>query len=484
MEKIKILLNQYKGMSEPVKASIWYTICNIFQKGISFIVIPIYTRVLTTAEYGNYMVFQSWRDIIIIFATLNLYCGVFTKAMVDYDDDRDQYTAAIQGLSTTITLVLLGVYLIGHNFWNSLFEMSTYTIFLLFVYYITYPAFTFWTVRQRVEYKYKRMVAFTLLSAVLTPIFSLLLLYNTNLRELSVIWGYLIVQITFGLAFYIYNFIKGRVFFVSYYWHRALKFNIPLIPHYLSLIVLGQADRIMIGEMCGTSKTAIYSLAYQVSMLMNVVIAAINNSLVPWIYDKLKSKCYNEICKKTKIISFFVLSMSICSILIAPEIVKILGTDEYIEAIWIIPAVSVSVYFTFCYGLFSDVEFYYSATKYVMIASTIGAVLNVLLNTLFIPRFGYIAAGYTTVVCYLTFMIMHYFFMRKVLEKEKNNARVFDVKFIIFSCLLICIISIGCMVLYKTFYLRYGIILCILIIILALKNKLLDFISKFKEDQL
>lgn len=103
---LKSAFNKYRSSPVQMKASLWYAICNILQKGISFIVIPIYVRLLTTSEYGHYSVFISWKDIIIIFATLNLYCGVFTKAIVDYKNDRDRYTSCMQGLSTVITIIV------------------------------------------------------------------------------------------------------------------------------------------------------------------------------------------------------------------------------------------------------------------------------------------------------------------------------------------------------------------------------------------
>ena len=106
MKVLEKIINNYKSISLQARASMWYTICNVLQKGISFIIIPIYVRILTTAEYGQYSVFQSWRDVLIILATLNLHAGVYTKAMVDYPDDRDKYTSSMQGLSTLITVGL------------------------------------------------------------------------------------------------------------------------------------------------------------------------------------------------------------------------------------------------------------------------------------------------------------------------------------------------------------------------------------------
>ena len=480
MNYIKFSIKTYKNMSIQAKASIWYTACNILQKGISFVVIPIYTRLLTTVEYGAYTVFQSWRDIILIFATLNLYCGVFTKAMVDYQEDRDVYTASMQGLGSMVTTLLLLVYLASSGLWRRLLGMGKVTMILLFVYYYVYPAFSFWSVRQRVEYKYKKMVAVTILVSVLTPAVSIALLHLTSLREYAVIWGYLFVQILVGLFFYILNFCKGRVIFHKKYWKHALKFNIPLIPHYLSLIVLGQADRIMIDRYCGSADAGIYGLAYQVSMALNIVISAVNNAMVPWTYEKLKTAEYKLIRKNFRYICAFMMLMTIGVILIAPEVVAILSTPEYMTAEWVIPAVAISVYFTYCYGLFSNVEFYYSATKYVMFASSIGAILNIILNAIFIPIFGFIAAGYTTMVCYFCFMIMHYLFMRKVCLKNNIHEQIYDVKFMTFSCFIITGIGCMCLIVYKYALIRYLLILMGGLTAFLFRGRVLTFWSKIK----
>ena len=83
-------MNKYRGMPVQAKASLWYTACNFIQHGIAFLVVPIYTRILSTDEYGDWSVFQSWAGILIIFASLNLYCGVYTKTLVDMPDKKEK----------------------------------------------------------------------------------------------------------------------------------------------------------------------------------------------------------------------------------------------------------------------------------------------------------------------------------------------------------------------------------------------------------
>lgn len=481
MKVLSNLMQKYKQTPVQARASVWYTLCNILQKGISFLVIPIYVRILTTTEYGAYSVFQSWRDVLIILATLNLHAGIYTKAMVDYDQDRDRYTSCMQGLSTILTMVLFAVYIPLSDMWNRLLQMDTITVLLLFVYYISYPALTFWTVRQRVENKYVKMVAVTMLVSVLTPIISVLLLTTTSLREKAVIWGYLIVQSAVGVFFYVMQFVRGKCFLHKEYWQKALKFNLPLIPHYLSLIVLGQADRIMIQHYCGSDKAGIYNLAYQIAVLMQVVTNAISATLVPWSYEQLKSRKFHSLKSAAGKLCLLVGIMTFAVILVAPEIIGIVGTEEYRDAIWIVPSVAISVYFTFCYGLFSTVPFYYGATSHVMVASLVGAGLNIVLNAIFIPMFGYIAAGYTTLVCYFAFMIMHYLFMRVTCRKEVDGVTVYDNRQIFFSCFILCGLGAICMALYRGWIIRYLILAAIAVTAVLMRKRIIGLIKSVKK---
>ena len=176
------IILKYRHLNKETKAAMWYTLCNILQKGIMFLTIPIYVRLLTTEEYGNYNVFNSWKEVLVILATLNLYAGVYTKAMVDLDQERDKYTSSMQGLSTIITVVLLCVYAMFSSFFNTMMESDSVSVLLLFAYFLFHPSISFWLARQRVEYKYIKMVIVTLLVSALTPLLSIILLFSTSLR--------------------------------------------------------------------------------------------------------------------------------------------------------------------------------------------------------------------------------------------------------------------------------------------------------------
>lgn len=89
MDVLRKIIDKYKKIPLPAKASLWFVFCSILQKGISFITVPIFTRIMSTAEYGIYSTYLSWYQMLLIFTSLNLYYGVFNNAMVKFQDRRD-----------------------------------------------------------------------------------------------------------------------------------------------------------------------------------------------------------------------------------------------------------------------------------------------------------------------------------------------------------------------------------------------------------
>lgn len=463
LKSLTKICDKYQEINKQAKAVMWYTVCNILQKTSAFLVVPIYIRLLTPSQFGEYTVFMSWKEIIAIFATLNLYCGVFTKAMVDYEHDRNCYISSMQGLTTVIVIVSLSIYLLFKNFFQAVLEFDEITILLLSVYFIVFPALQFWSVRQRVEYNYRILVIVTLFLTIITPIVSLCLLVYTTLNAKALIWGFLIVQIFAGLYFYIRNFLMKFCFFNKKYWLHALEFNIPLIPHYLSLIALSQIDRIMIKEFCGLDKAGIYSLIFSLATVLSFFVGAINDSYVPWMYQKIRDKNYTKIKLVTNKLCILICVLVFGVMIAAPDVLRFIATPPYYEAVWMIPPIATGVYLMFCYNLFSTVEFYFSATKMVMTASVLGALFKIGLDYIFLPMYGYLTAGYITLLCYLFFFLVHFTFMVFVCKSNTQGDLIFDVSYIFRLTLVMLCLMVFCLTVYRYDYIRYLIFVGILI---------------------
>jgi O-antigen/teichoic acid export membrane protein len=236
----------------------------------------------------------------------------------------------------------------------------------------------------------------------------------------------------------------------------------------------------MIKHICGDSDAGIYSFAYQIASAMNILISATNGSRVPWTYEQLKAGIYDRMKSITNALIVLMTTITVLVFLLSPEAIRILGTADYQKAVYVIPVVTLGVFFTFCYDFFASVEFYFGATQYVMVASITGAILNVILNAIFIPIFGFIAAAYTTLVCYIVFMFMHYFFMNRVLKEQMIADSVYDIRFII----IVSIALLGlCFVSMMTFahpLIRIILIALILMICLINRNQIKNLLRSIK----
>ena len=130
---IGVLKEKYKRMSIPVKASLWYTVCNVINKGIALLSTPIFTRILTEEQYGTFAIFQSWFSILIIFTSLNAFLGGYQKGLILYKNDIKRFTSSQLGLTTTITLICFSLYLLKVDFWNDVFGLSKRLMIAMFV---------------------------------------------------------------------------------------------------------------------------------------------------------------------------------------------------------------------------------------------------------------------------------------------------------------------------------------------------------------
>ena len=467
----KEMRNKYKELPLAVKASFWFLICSFIQKGIQVITTPIFTRIMPTAEFGKYNVFNSWLSIFTIFVSLNLSGGIFSQGLVKYEDDRRNYSFSMQILNLILVIIALGVLLL---FFSLGFVSKFQIIMMLFMLAIIWSnaVFNLWATEQRVNYKYRNIVALTIFSSIIIPFTSILLIK----LKLGGAFSRILSAAFWGSLLYGFIFIKqlnnGKRDYKKY-WKHTFTMAIPLLPHYLSQTILNSSDRIMIEKMVGLSEAGIYSLAYSLSSIMILFNTALVQTLTPYIFKKIKEKKIEVISKVTFPALIFVAGVNILLMAFAPEVVAIFAPSEYSNAIWIIPPVAMSVYFMFAYDLFVKFEFYYERTKLISTATFIGAGINLILNFICIKKFGYMAAGYTTLICFIIYAVFHYVFMQKICNKELNGVKPFNLKTLLIITLVFLGFGFAILAMYNYFAIRYAFILLILIILICNFKKII-----------
>ena len=191
-----------------------------------------------------------------------------------------------------------------------------------------------------------------------------------------------------------------------------------------------------------------------------------------------------QIVKKIAYPAFALVAIvNLILIALAPEIVRFFAPTEYYNAIWIIPPVAMSVFFMFTYTFFAVFEFYFKKTQYITIATLIGAVINIVLNYIFIGVYGYYAAGYTTLFCYILYSLFHYIFMKKIIKDYFENKQIYNGKLILGIIVLFVLSGYLLMITYKMPVIRYGLVFVIAFIILINFKNIVTFIKKIMAER-
>ncbi len=454
-------LDIYRGMSVQVKASMAFMIVNFMQKGISFLTAPIFTRLLTTEEYGVITIYLSWVDVIGIFAMFGLYNNVYCRGILEFKEDKKNFTFSLLSLANVITLAVFAIVWITNKYVFHFLNVPDILILFMFFSFLFEPAFEFWKTDQRFAYKYKMLCFFMILVMVFAPALSVagIFLFPGNKVAARII-GANVVTLVLGMGCYVSELCKSDRKPKVAYWKYAVLYNLPLIPYFLSSYVLSSSDRLMIGYFCGEDKAGIYGIAYTMSAVVNIVWNSINATLVPTIYQRCDDGRRSTLSRLIVPIIAGYGGVCILIMLLSPEIIRFLAPSSYGEGMYIIPVIVGGVFYMSIFSIFSNIIYYEKKPKYVMGAGVAAAVANFILNLIFIPLCGYFAAGYTTLASYLLQVVWSYIAVKKV-----TGESVYDMKKLGVIGLIVLIMSIGSPLLYSYTWIRWGLLIVILAVI-------------------
>ena len=451
------------------KSAIVYLFATVFTRGLAIITTPIFTRIMTTDQVGMVNLYSSWYSMITVVSTLALTSGGFSIALREFEKERDQYVSSVLSLTSIVAIGLALVYSFSITFWNDVTGLPTHLMLLLLFGLLVAPARDFWLSRQRFEYRYKLSGTVTVFSAIFASglaVAAVLYANNIGYSDIASVRLFANYFIIYGVAFIIWMsiFWQGRCFYSSKYWRFSLQLSLPLIGYSIASQILSVSDRMMISKMVGNSAVGIYGTLYTVSSLSLMVWMAINSSFEPYLYQNMENPK-----SKIKKLSMSMLGMySLAAILLvylAPEIVRILATEEYYKGIYIMPPVAGGVYFIAVSNLYSDILVYLKRTKLIMVSSAIAATLNVILNYIMIETYGYMAAAYTTLLSYVVMAVLLSIWANREFKKHITEVDfVYDNKLILAMSIVTLVISLFAISVYDYGIVRYTVAAVFLIL--------------------
>lgn len=417
-----------------IKAGIGYTVGNILIKGINFLTLPLFSRLLTTEEFGVYNVFASYEAILYVVVGLSIHTSI-RSANLEFKGKIKKYTSSVSLIYLLNALILLLIASVFGNQLSKLLDFSKVEIILLIFYSLGCSLLALYNNLISLEYSYGKYLAASLFNSVGNVLLSLVLIFTIfqDQRDVGRIVGgtVTICLLALVLLLSIYKQAKPRINKV--YWRFAVKYSLPIVPHGISQVLLAQFDRIMIRSMVGNAEAGIYSLAGNIQLILTIITDSISTAWSTWFYDQMADDNINQIKERAKELSLFFVVLAVGLLALSPELIFVLGGKNYESGKYVAIPMIMDAFVLFLYNIIVPAEYYKKKTIYIMFGTMAATVINLVMNYIFISKFGYVAAAYTTLFSYICYLTLHIIISHRVIE-----FYVLSIKYLFIYSSIVC----------------------------------------------
>lgn len=382
------------------KKTFIYFFSNVINAFMPFLLLPILTRVLSPAEYGQIAMFQSLVAGLAAFIGLNAVGAANRKY---YDDDNNlyelsQYNGACLHILLGSTLAIVGIVTVLSEQLSEFLSIPIGWIYSA----VLFSALSF-VINLRLGQWQIRGEAFK---------FGILQIgnsiFNLGLSLLLVVIFHQgaqgrvdaqVIAAAFSALAAIYILRKDKLVNLfcwrQDYLKHALQFGMPLMPHVFGFFLLSAVDRFVINQILGLSQAGIYMVAVQLSMALNIVFDAINKAYVPWLFDILKRDVLAEKQKVVKYTYFYFLLLILLApipFLIGPWLLDLIAGEMYRTGGKVIGWLCLGQIFGGMYLMVTNYVFYAKKTGKLSVITIFSGALNVLMLFLMVPKYGVLGA--------------------------------------------------------------------------------------------
>jgi len=428
-----------------LKGTSIYTAGQILTRATGFILIPVYTRYLTTEDYGIIGILEVFLGLMAVVLMFGTYPGQ-TRFYYDYKDDTKKVGELLFSINCFLIAAVASVCLLLTFFGEPLFGyfiQSSAVTFRPFIIVIIWTVF-FSILNQLVvrfyiaakEYTYCAILQF--LNFLINTSFIVFFVVYLEGGALGKIKGALIGEGIFCLLFY-WPYAKRFVLKFDFKHVRyTLAFGLPLVFHVLAGALLNSIDRVILEKYVSLSEVGIYTLGYQMGLVMSVLVVSINRAWIPNYYDLMSQQKNDQAYEIRRAFYLWLTGIGAVSLvgsLWSKEILVILTPENFHKSAQIVPVILFSYFIYGIYFFAVAPVFYYRKTGILPFTTGSAALMNIVLNLIFIPYFGISGAAYATLISFLYMAIVVYLV----------GKRLFDPKFEIFKIVsLVSIVSIPC----------------------------------------
>ena len=403
--------------NKALRSGVGYTLGNLLIKGINFLTLPLFSRLLSPEEFGVYNVFASYDAILFVLVGLALHASL-QSANLEFRGEINRYTASVTLIYILNGAAMLLVAVLFQRSLSALLGLPTAAVWLLVLGSFASGVVTLYNTRISLDYAYKKYLLVSACSSAANIGVSLLLILTvfSEDRAMGRIIGSVVPMFVISLVLLLTFYRKARPQPSRKYWRFGVKYSLPIVPHGISQVLLGQCDRIMIRAIVSDAAAGIYSLAGNIKLVLTIITDSIGTAWTTWFYSQMDAGNKQAIQKRAVQLMglFFILTTGLMAL--SPELVLILGGKEYALGKYVAVPMVLDAFILFLYNIIVPSEYYAKKTTYIMAGTMAASVVNIVLNYIFIRRFGFIAAAYTTLASYIFYVVLHCIISRRLMK--------------------------------------------------------------------
>lgn len=400
------------------------TLSNFATKLLSFFLVPLYTSVLTTGQYGTYDLFNSTIGVLIPLFTLNALEFVL-RFSLDRKYDKDAVvTIATKWLIISILIVM--VFLGSNNIFNWIPILHDYALYF-FLMYISQALSGIITAYARGTDHVAALSVSSVIASAFTIACNIIFLIPWKMG----LPGYFLANIIGPLCQCIYLIFRMKV------WHNfdlqknyvnqereMLQYSIPLIANSISWWINNVSDRYIVTWFCGIAANGIYSVSTKIPSILNVFQTIFNQA---WALSAVKDfdpEDKNGFFANTYK-AYNCLMVVVCAVVIATDriLAKFLYANNFYIAWKYVPWLTIAIVFGALSGYVGGFFTAVKDSKKFATSTMIGAVSNIILNLIFVPFIGALGASIATAVSYVEVWLVRLIQSKKYIKLRVNIIR-------------------------------------------------------------
>lgn len=448
-------MNKYKKLG---KNTILFIIGNFTQKILGFFLVPLYTAFMTTEQYGTADLVVTLVSMLWPLCTIVINEACF-RFLLDKQADKRQIISAC----FWINMLGIGVFLLISPLAYLVSTIKGYYLVIV-IYFIVYTMESFLAYTARGMEKITEVVIGGIISSVVAVGCNLLFIIVFKFGVIGYLVGYIIGMSASTLWYFFKVGIASQI--ISPFkldkktTKEMIRYSLPMTPNSISWWISNSSDRLLVTYYCGAGMNGIYSVAYKIPSLLSVISSVFVNawqiSAVEDFGSEENRKFFSNVYRKY-------LAVNICGtsflILCVRIISRILFSADFFSAYLIAPYLLLGAVFKTLSAFLGAIYTSSKKTKMLFYSTMAGAVINIVLNVLFLKTMGVVGAAVATLISYFVVWLVRIIDTSKILMLERNHFIEIGSYLLVLIQILIWTFNIS-----SSYLLEAGLFLCVMLI--------------------